>query len=120
MQEIKLLRVVTADILGAVIAQEVVELVERLGDVGVAHTIDDVDVFPGVEMVHAQVILSERSRLRGYDWAGGSAGDEGQKVMNSELNLKADPAAVRRVATITTNAIRVFSRISAFVESYCE
>ena len=61
-KQVELLRIVAADVLGSMIAQEVVELVECIGNVGVTDAIDDVDVFPGVEMVHAEVILLLRSR----------------------------------------------------------
>ena len=50
-EDVELLRIVAADVLRSMIAQKVIELVERLGNVGISHAIDDVDVFPGVEMV---------------------------------------------------------------------
>src|SRR5579859_7744316 len=56
-EDVELFGIVTADVVGAVVAQEVVQLVERFGDIGVADAVDDVDVFSGVEMVHAQMIF---------------------------------------------------------------
>ena len=54
MEEIELLDVVVGDVVGAVIAEEVVELVEGAGDVVVADAVDDVEGFAGVEVVEME------------------------------------------------------------------
>jgi len=39
------------------IAQELVELVERLGNIGIAHPVDNVDHFPGLAVRHLDLVL---------------------------------------------------------------
>jgi len=65
-QEIELLGVVVALVLGAVIAEEVVELVHRGGDVSVADAVDDIEALAGVQVVELELVL-----LAGWGDGGG-------------------------------------------------
>ena len=65
MEHVEFLRIVAADVLGAVIAQEVVQLIQRARKVGVADAVYDVDIFTRVQVVHPQVKLLLRTCLDG-------------------------------------------------------
>ena len=56
-EQVELAGVVVALVVGAVVAEEVVELVHRGGQVGVADAVDDVEAFAGVQVVELEAVL---------------------------------------------------------------
>ena len=56
-EQVEFAGVVLALVVGAVVAEEVVELVHRGGQVGVADAVHDVEAFAGVQVVELEVVL---------------------------------------------------------------
>jgi hypothetical protein len=59
-------RVVVMHLSGTVVAEEMVELRQSLGNVGIAVAIHDIQMFPGMRVVKPQVALRNRRRSTGY------------------------------------------------------
>ena len=69
-QEVELFGIVVALVVGAMVAEEVIELVHRGGNVGVADAVDDVEAFAGVEVVELELILLAGGGAGGGSWGG--------------------------------------------------
>ena len=64
MQQVKLLRIVVAHSLGPMVAQKVVQLLERRRKIGIPNAIHHVDIFARVQMVQPQMVLLRASYRR--------------------------------------------------------
>ena len=64
-QKVELADVVVADVLGAMVAQEVVQLGDGAGNVLIADPVDDVDVFARMEVVEFEFVTRGGVGLRG-------------------------------------------------------
>jgi len=78
-EQVEFAGVVVALVVVAVVAEEVVELGERGGQVGVADTVNNVEAFAGVQVVELEVVLlaGERGCIAGRTHFAGSKGDGG-------------------------------------------
>ncbi len=57
MQYVELLRIVATHVLSPMVAQKMVQLVERRRDIRIPHPIDHIDALAGMQMVQPQMVL---------------------------------------------------------------
>ena len=79
-EQIEFLDVVILHVIGAMVAQEVVELRDRVGKVFIADAIDHIDALAGVQVVEAQAVLLGLPSIRSRYSPGLSTRQRAMKV----------------------------------------
>ena len=81
MKQVEQARIEFPHIAGAVIAQELVQLLDGVGKIDVALSVNNVDAFVGVSVEEPQPVFTFRSdsRLRGLESAGANTERQGKR-----------------------------------------
>lgn len=81
MQGIELPGIIRMNVLGTVVAKEVIEFIDRFGKIPIADTVDDVEILSGVEVMEMKLVT--RSLGRGLGGGGCRNGGFGRGGINT-------------------------------------